>query len=633
MILKLSKFVLLVLVFVFIFGLFSVRVWDPDFWWHLKTGEYIYQTGSLPETDPFAFTSLAKDPLNPESKRIQFILKQYWGSQLLLYFIYRSFDFQGIIFMRAGLLTLLVFLLYRAVRREGTEFFSSIFLIAPAAVFVLPEFTGERPQLFSFLFSFLIIFLLEGYRRSSRCETSPVSEAACNADISTARTFSAPSVYYVIPIPFVMLLWANLHGGYIVGILIIAGYMVCETIKYVFKGKGLGPVLSPGAFKILMTVGLLSILVSFINPNGYNIFPTLIELQGSKYGKVVAEARSPFEFMSEGTYLPEVITYIILTVLCFLLMVMNIKRADITDSVIAVGLVIMSASASRALPFSVIFSSFLIARYGLITLRRFIPFKKLSGMYLQWKSASSASVMVQIAAVFLLIFLMGYLYSANKGRFFQKGVAWERYPKGAADFLKQNKIYGNMLNTYVWGGYLIWALYPDYKVFTDGRGLIEEVVFQGGKIRGAHQKILFGQPEWKALLYAYNITFIITDSVTDYYGNLVRLVPALIKDPEWYLIYIDNNSLIFVKNTPENSALIDRFQMPKEWVWTEVISEAASDIRRWKKNINFYITMGDAFLAMKKYQDAGIVFRKAELIDPGNHIIQQRLNSIESAGK
>ena len=67
---KITKIILLIICFIFVLGLFSIEIKDPDFWWHLKTGEYIVQTGSIPATDPFAYTSTPKDPISPESVRI-----------------------------------------------------------------------------------------------------------------------------------------------------------------------------------------------------------------------------------------------------------------------------------------------------------------------------------------------------------------------------------------------------------------------------------------------------------------------------------------------------------------------------------------------------------------------------------
>ncbi len=151
---KAFKAAFFILFFVFTFALFSVEIRDSDFWWHLKTGEYISATGDLPSTDPFAYTSLTKDPVNPESKRIKFILRQYWLAQLIFYWIYSLFSFQGIILMRASILTLLIFLVYRSVRREGVGLYFSIALMVPAVLVFSSNFTGERPQLFSFLFLF-----------------------------------------------------------------------------------------------------------------------------------------------------------------------------------------------------------------------------------------------------------------------------------------------------------------------------------------------------------------------------------------------------------------------------------------------------------------------------------------------
>ena len=47
----------------------------------------------------------------------------------------------------------------------------------------------------------------------------------------------------------------------------------------------------------------------------------------------------------------------------------------------------------------------------------------------------------------------------------------EIYPVGAADFVIANDLKGNLFNTYFWGGYLIWRLGPERKVFVDGRNI------------------------------------------------------------------------------------------------------------------------------------------------------------------
>ena len=169
--LKSLRLFLLVVLIIFIFGLFSVKIWDPDFWWHLKTGEYIYQTGGLPETDPFSFTSSSQNQTGPEPQRTKFILTQYWLAQLIFYWTYKAFGFEGIIYLRSLILTMLIVLVYRSIRRENIGFYLTLILLIPT-VMIFTEFTGERPQLFSFLFAFLLIYLIEGFRKREAADSA-----------------------------------------------------------------------------------------------------------------------------------------------------------------------------------------------------------------------------------------------------------------------------------------------------------------------------------------------------------------------------------------------------------------------------------------------------------------------------
>ncbi|MEW6570589.1 MAG: hypothetical protein AB1390_05385 [Nitrospirota bacterium] len=619
---KISRFILFLLAFFLVFAVFNAKIWDPDFWWHLKTGEYIYQTKSLPEKDPFAFTSLPKDPINPESKRIKFILTQYWVAQVLFYAVYKVFNFQGIIYMRAAILTLLMLLLYAGIRRERVGFLTSFLLLAPA-VLIFYNFTGERPQLFSFLFSFLTVYLLEGYRKAT-LERDNTSMGRKEQGISVLRS----EIRYILPIPVLMILWANMHGGFILGIAIIAGYMCAENVKYFLKKTG--PALPLRSLKYLIVFGFLSIFSSLINPNGYNVIPLLIEINKSLYMKTIVEAKSPLVFLQFGYYTQELFTFLFLLIFTFLLFLINVKKLDITDIMLFVAFAAMSLSAARVIPFFTPISILMIARYGGKTLgslsqkQWFVFLDKMIKKPFSGKKSSRWNILVPVLlSIFIVIVL-------NNNNFFHEGVRKGRYPDGAVRFLKENKISGNMFNPYLWGGYLIWALYPDYKVFIDGRGLIEEIYFQSNKILEASSFSFAGMPEWKAILDAYDINFIVTFSVADFTGKLVPLIPALYNDPAWYLIYMDDNSVIFIRERPQNSDLIERLKIPKEWVWNEIIMEASQKARDFKNRSDFYVTMGDAFLAKRSYPDALTAYLKAEEISPQSAAVQERLRHLKS---
>jgi hypothetical protein len=613
---SIAKSILFALIFIYIFGLFSVKVWDPDFWWHLKTGEHIWQTGAIPTQDPFAFTSLAKDPIHPDSKRISFILAQYWLAQVILYLVYKAFSFQGIIAFRAALLTLVIFMIWRGVRREGIGFFPSLPFLIPAVI-VLTNFTGERPQLFSFVFSFLLVYLLDGFRKSSL-----PAEA-------TMLHSNRRMLLHLIPVPVLMALWANIHGGFILGIIIICLYLLAETIKFL-TGR-FGP-LPRKAFLLIVAAGAIAIPASFINPNGFNVIPVLMELEKSRYRGMIVEAMSPVYLMNTGFYNQELIAYFTLLILGVVFFIVNIRALDITDALVFAGLSAMSLSAARVIPFFIPVAIVLIAKYLSLSWKRvsLTSIGKNLLTYLEkpitfMKSSYAVIMLSSVLSIVLLVVLIN-------SSLFRSGIRKERYPEGAVKFLKENKLPGNMFNPYVWGGYLIWGLYPDYKVFIDGRGLIEEVYFQEVRITGADISSFGGMPAWKAMLKAYEINFIITFSVSEFSGKLSPFIPALLYDQEWQLVYMDNNSLIFIKNIPENSEIINRFGMPKEWLWSEVITEARIKMRNIPWNSNFHVTIGDAFYQKGSYMNAKSYYEKALSLDPRNTTAQEQLQLLNSYG-
>ena len=315
-----SRFVLLVLVFSYVLGIFSVDIWDPDFWWHLKTGQYIAQTKSLPEQDPFAYTSLPKDPIHPESKRIKFILSQYWLAQpdLFRYVsgirISRYRPFKGVYSYDDYYRSVQI----HAKRRVRICSLAPDTCACPSGVQIL---YGRKTSTFFLFFSFLIVYLLEGFRKAASEDQ--------NGQPSDSRLLKKKLLKYIVPIPFIMLFWANMHGGYIVGIIIIFLYCVSELAKYGFKK--MGRPLPAVALKYLLVGSACTVLVSFLNPNGYDIFSVLIELERSKAKNLIIEDKSLFYAFTIGNFSQEFITFVILAIIGTTSLSINIKRLDLTD--------------------------------------------------------------------------------------------------------------------------------------------------------------------------------------------------------------------------------------------------------------------------------------------------------------
>jgi hypothetical protein len=123
-------------------------------------------------------------------------------------------------------------------------------------------------------------------------------------------------------------------------------------------------------------------------------------------------------------------------------------------------------------------------------------------------------------------------------------------PVGAADFLLTHHVHGRLLNTYGQGGYLIWRLWPQLQVFTDGRALNESVTNDG--IRMIYAADDSNGKSAEDLLKQYDIDVIVMDCFEPISGNVYYL-PAALADPEqkeWKLIYRDERDLIYMRHPP-----------------------------------------------------------------------------------
>ena len=120
-------------------------------------------------------------------------------------------------------------------------------------------------------------------------------------------------------------------------------------------------------------------------------------------------------------------------------------------------------------------------------------------------------------------------------------------PTSAINFLRANMIRGKMFNNDEIGDHVIYNLYPQYKVFVDGR-----MDMYGTRIMKEYEKVISLEPGWKTVLEKYDINFVF------YYTDSL-LSRILASDDGWRQIYTDNVATIFLRNTPGNGKIIARF--------------------------------------------------------------------------
>src|SRR6266851_2032591 len=215
-----------------LFGLTARGMRDPDFWWHLRTGQHIAQTHSVPHLDFYSFTNAGKQWITHE-----------WLSELIFYGVYRATGFGGLIILFGLVIGGAFALTY--FRSPARPYIAGLSVVL-AALATAPLW-GVRPQMFSLLLPSIFLFVLY--------PPAPTPEVR------------SKNIWWLVPST---LLWANLHAGYAVGLALIALVIVAWLLDGVIGSAPRDEALR--AVRLLAILLLLCTLVVIFNPNGTHLY-------------------------------------------------------------------------------------------------------------------------------------------------------------------------------------------------------------------------------------------------------------------------------------------------------------------------------------------------------------------------
>ena len=461
------------------FGYFAVRVWDIDFWWHIAAGKNILDSGAIPSADPFG----VYDANNVWG---QTILKSQWLGQVLLYSVYRWFNLDGIIYLRAGLLSLCLAIVYLRCRLAGTASLYGLAITALAGMAIL-QHTGERPQLFSFVYFSLIFLLLDSYLRSGKR-------------------------WQIYGIPIVMLLWSNTHGGAVLGEVALGLFGVC----YVIENRLANGHFNTAEIKLMSLIVGLSAVVLVLAPNGFTTFEHIIALESNPIKGRTSEYTSPIELWQNTMFYWAFITVTLLSLPGF------INKTYWKQGALVLAIGIISVTAYRYIPLFVLMA----APYVAASLSRMLYIFK------------PPTVAVNLSVLLIALAFLGYGF--QQGRVFQHGMLESKFPVGAVEFIKANNLNGRMFNTMNWGGYLIWNLHGATTLFADGRMLDPKRIVP-------YTHILWATPEGRSYFNQENFDMVLVPYGNVFTRERYPLVAKLQNLPDWQVAYQDALGMLFVK--------------------------------------------------------------------------------------
>ncbi len=557
---------ILALTLLFYFAVFEIK--DPDTWWHLKTGEVIFEKGIIPYYDIFSYTSPGQ---------IWYYIA--WLFELLLYIVYLALGFNGLIFLRAIFIVLIFTFVYFASLNRGVKSYLALIVLLVGAS-ASKESWLIRPQLLSYLLVIVFIYILDRFRYRDE--------------------------KYIFLLPLLMLFWANSHPAFIAGFIVLGIYVLGEGAKFIAKNLfDIDSAMESKKLIVLIGVALISFLVSLINPITYQAILWPLRQVNSVFAENVREMFSPTFSQSPLFWLMFFVSLIA--------MISAIKRLDLVDIGIFAAFSYLALSASRHVPLFAIAISPILAKYADIDLAKIeakiTSFMRKRGNILTNPAPSTVSLL--LSGIFLLSLILAISSPAG----WKLGVDKALFPQKAVEFIKSQGIKGNMFNFYDWGGYLIWRLWPEQKVFIDGRTTSVEV-FED------YLDIVEAEPSWQELLDKYEVSFIITPSCQSD-GEMLPYISGLYLSDLWKLIYYDDNSLLLIRDASSS--------LPKIKIYEEMTTECNRILAREPNNINAVASLGWAYFMRGDLAKAKIQFERVRRYDPENESIRLIYRKLEEA--
>jgi hypothetical protein len=323
-------------------------------------------------------------------------------------------------------------------------------------------------------------------------------------------------------LPPMFAVWANLHGGFFLGWAPLGAYCA-EALFLRWRGR---PVTDE---RRLWTVSAASILASGLNPNGFRAATIL-----STYGNSAMQM-SLWEWQHTALWPPEMFGVPLFAGAAALLWARS--KARVSDWLLFLAFAAAGIDMVRNVMLMGLIAPIVIASY--------IPWKRV----------------VPVLAEFLVaaLVLAGAGTQMARGSAFQFRAAEWRYPAGAADFLLAHNVSEPMFNTYGYGGYLMWRLWPHERVFIDGRALNESVFLDYRRMANNAEAI--GGKSGEELLDQYGIQVIVMDGF-EFASGEPYLLPAALSDPiqrEWKLVYQDAAAVVFMRHPPPGVEPLNSF--------------------------------------------------------------------------
>lgn len=495
----------LIFISIFLWLLTTLQLTDLDYFWHLKTGEYIVTQGALPVGDIFSRTHFGQP----------WVLHE-WLFEVVLYSIFAGLGPLGVKLLTSALTVFSLGIIYVLLRRLAVS--PAVALVVLLAAYIPFQIgVSPRPQLVTYLIFACFLYVLLNYKY---CQTTR----------------------YLFALPVLMVVWVNAHGGYVAGIAFTGLFVVCEWTSYWICSEH--DVKKKQRLVRLTLAAIATVLASLINPEFLRHWLYPFQVMGMDVTRNIVEWQSP-NFHDLGGRV-----YLVLVMAFFVSYIYAARKPDVTELILPGFLIVAGFTSLRHVPLAALtmasFIGIALSRETTTALSILWHRTGFARFYKRWIGGGKQLGQGQYLLnwIVLLTIACGTLiyYPISQAKDEEK--ANERLPVKAANFVLENGIAGNLFNDYGYGGYLIYRLSPDRKVFIDGRADM-----YGDKFVNDYIDIYNGNPGWKEKFESLSIDYVIC-------GKNAAIRRLLLAENSFTEVFNDKWHSVLLRNAPKQQALL-----------------------------------------------------------------------------
>lgn len=495
----------------------SVRLLsDAGIGWHIRCGQLILDTHTVPRVDPFSSTMYGQPWFAWE-----------WLFDVAVGWLDRAAGLNAVVLFAALVIASIFAWIFRLLLHRGRNLFLALVLMLLAASAAMIHLQA-RPHVMSWLFTLLWFWIL-GWSENQ---------------LGHNKSSSIPGLLWLLP-PL-MLIWVNLHGGFLAGLALLAIYWVSAAWQWLGPGRDrfediLRKIRAGQRFRTLTLIGLASAATTLINPYGFRLHIHIYRYLSNRFLMDHID-----EFQSPNFHYAAQKCFAILLLLTLVGAAAKGRRIGLTHALVMMFAIFSGLYASRNIPVSSLLLVLVIGPWLSEAMQHYAEMRanqngsqfgrRSFAGFLQRMLAVDSSLrgdLWPVVAVLLSCWIAAHGGALGARQLMNARFDSKRFPAAAVSYLEKQNVRGAVLAPDYWGGYLIYRLYPGVQVVVDDRHDL-----YGEQFLKSYLKMIHVEPDWQDLLNQHPAQYVLVPK-----GSALENI--LLETAQWRSVYTDDVAAIF----------------------------------------------------------------------------------------